>query len=277
MLFKKKKKQPVQATNPALSVEKGFAQDIGKRHQQQDAYGFSDFSDTLLCQEVGYLGVLADGMGGLEGGQEASQKAVRNIVDLYTNKSLKEPIDSALTRSIEATNDLVKKLGAAHGADGNMGTTIVCSVIKEGQLFYACAGDSRIYLVNEWRIHQLNVDHNYGMLLDEKADMGIISWEEADTDEQRGHLISYLGIDHLKYISGNTEPVKLYKEDMILMCSDGLTNGLNDYEIHQLIKKHQGQSVQAISEALVNETLKRDLTYQDNVTVVILKYKGEIV
>lgn len=277
MLFRKKKRQPVQATKSAVPIEKGFAQDIGKRNQQQDAYVFSDFSDTLLCHEVGYLSVLADGMGGLEGGQEASQKAVQNITELYTNKSLNEPIDSALIRSIETTNELVKKLGIEQGANGNMGTTIVCSVIKEGQLFYACAGDSRIYLVNQWRIHQLNVDHNYGMLLDEKADMGIISWEEADSDEQRGHLISYLGIDRLEYISGNIEPVKLYKDDMILMCSDGLTNGLNDFEIHQLIKAHQGQSVQAISEVLVYETLKRDLPYQDNVTVVLLKYKGEIV
>lgn len=277
MLFRKKKKQAVSTKKQMVVVEVGSTQNIGKRNQQQDAFGFSDFTDELLCHEIGFLGVLADGMGGLEGGQVASQKAVKNIIDLYTNKALTEPIDTALLRSLEASNELVKQLGREYGSSGNMGTTIVCSVIKEGQLFYACAGDSRIYLVNQWRIHQLNVDHNYGILLDEKADMGIISWEEADNDKQRGHLISYLGIDKLEYISGNKEPLQLYKDDMILMCSDGLTNGLNDYEIHQLIKQYQGQSAQAISEALVNETLKRDLPYQDNVTVVVLKYKGEII
>src|ERR1700675_1789495 len=106
----------------------GNAQHIGARPQQQDAFGFSDPSDKAFVNHGGFLGVVADGVGGLTHGSEASQSAVRTFLQAYHQKSLGETIPEALARSLREANAAVLRVASAPSAEG-AGTTLVAAVL----------------------------------------------------------------------------------------------------------------------------------------------------
>src|SRR5271154_3661002 len=126
----------------------GNAQNIGARPQQQDAFGFSDPSDRAFVTHGGFLGVVADGVGGLTHGSEASQSAVRAFLQAYRLKSPAEPIREALARSLRAANTAVLRVASAPSAEG-AGTTLIAAVLHGQSLYWISAGDSRIYLLHD--------------------------------------------------------------------------------------------------------------------------------
>src|SRR6516225_11406414 len=104
----------------------GNAQHIGARQQQQDAFGFSDPSDKAFVAHGGFLGVVADGMGGLTQGSEASSTAVRSFLQAYKLKTAKESVAEALTRSLLEANRAVLRV-AENASLGEVGTTLAAA------------------------------------------------------------------------------------------------------------------------------------------------------
>ena len=249
-----------------MAFAAGNAQNIGARAQQQDAFGFSDLSDRKFVAHGGFLGVVADGMGGLANGTEASLGAVRAFLAAYTRKSPEEAIPDALSRSLREANGEVLRL-AANSAGDELGTTLVAAALHDGVLHWLSVGDSRIYLLHGSELIQLTTDHIYAKDLNAKAAEGRISKDEAENHPERASLTSYLGQAEPKEVDQNRHPLAIAAEDCVVLCSDGLYRSLSEEEIVAAFQ----EGLQPACDALVAKVLAKRRRQQDNLTIIALK------
>ncbi len=250
-----------------MRFDPGNAQHSGSRQDQQDAFAFSDPADTRFIAHGGLLAVLADGMGGMEHGAEASRAAVRTFLQSYARKLPGESIPDALRRSLDSANAAVYEI--ARGSSG-AGTTLVAAVLHDSGLYWISAGDSGLYVLRNGYVTLLNARHNYGRELDASAASGRISEAEALAHPERDSLTSYLGARDVAEIDANPEPLPLAPNDRVLLASDGLFRTLADHEIASAVS---GES-QAACDELVRRVLAKQAHYQDNVTVMLIGVDG---
>ena len=249
-----------------MRIIPGNAQDIGRRKEQQDDFGFSDIENSNMVLHAGVLALLTDGMGGLSLGREAGQLAKITMLMEYEKKSNEETIPQALERSLVAANEAVLQLAQGEGLEGEIGTTLVAAVIKDYDLYWISVGDSHLYLFRDGRLHQLNADHNYAQRLAHMVAAGTINKDEAENHVDRKALTSYLGLAHLTEVDQNLKPFPLENGDRVLLCSDGLYGTLTEDEIASSLLK----GPQEAAENLVEQVLAKQRHHQDNVTVAIL-------
>jgi serine/threonine protein phosphatase PrpC len=247
----------------------GNAQHIGSRQQQQDAFGFSDPANAAFVSHGGFLGIVADGVGGLTHGSEASQSAVRAFIAAYHRKTPHESIQEALSRSLREANAAVLRVASEPSVEG-VGTTLAAAVIQDHSLHWVSAGDSRIYLLHDGHLTQVTADHIYARQLDEQAAQGIISRAAAQENSERGSLTSYLGQPELKEVDKNAHAVVLAPDDCVILCSDGFYRALDDAEIVGAFQS----DLQQACELLVNQGIAKQRKGQDNITVIALRQSG---
>jgi protein phosphatase len=137
----------------------GNAQHIGARPEQQDAFGFSDPGNREFVAHAGFLGVVADGMGGLAHGSAASQTAVLAFLQAYGRKKARESIPDALMRCLREANGAVLRVAEKISPRDELGTTLVAAVLHESCLYWVSCGDSRIYLARGKFLTRLTSDH----------------------------------------------------------------------------------------------------------------------
>ena len=252
----------------------GCCQDIGQRSSQQDDYFFSDMEDVTLTEKMGVLAILADGMGGLAFGREASRLAVQTIQSVYQERALAGiALPEALDQALRAADAAVSQFSLEKGQRGNVGTTTVAMVLHQGYLHWRSVGDSRLYLWRKPYLVSLTEDHDYGRQLDRDVQAGRIGQEEADRNPERRALTSFVGQGPMELIDGNRRPFKLRSGDRLLACSDGLYNGLETAEISQVL--NQSLTPQEAAENTVHKVLARQLHTQDNVTVLVIECDAE--
>jgi protein phosphatase len=247
----------------------GNAQHIGDREQQQDSFGFSDPSDKAFVRHGGFLGVVADGMGGLSNGQEASSAAVRSFLAAYQTKPATESVADALSRSLTEANRAVSRIVESSSASG-AGTTLVAAVVLDRELYWIAAGDSRIYWLHENQLTQLTADHIYAANLNRDVALGRISRKEAENHPERASLTSYLGQPEPALTDRNVKPLFLNSGDCVLLCSDGFYRALSPEEI---VDGFRGNPQHAC-DSLVEHVLSKGRKQQDNVTVIALKSRN---
>lgn len=248
-----------------MIVHPGNCQHIGARSSQQDAFGFSDKDDHAFAAHGGVLAVVADGMGGMDYGGEASYLAVRAFLHAYMAKHADEAVPAAMLRALGEANQAVGTL--AHPAsEKNVGTTLVAAVVHGDSLHWVSVGDSRLYLWRSGQLTQLSEDHTYANDLDRDVAKGNLSRRDAENHPQRSSITSYLGLAHLDLISKNTKPFPLVAGDRLLLCSDGLYAALEKTEITPLF----GREAQQTAEDMVALVLAKNRPGQDNLTVAIL-------
>ena len=253
-----------------MIVLPGNCQHIGARNSQQDAFGFSDKDDLAFVAHGGVLAVVADGMGGMAHGGEASHMAVRAFLQAYMAKSADETVPSALRRSLDEANQAVISL-AYQAEEENVGTTLVAAVIHGDALHWVSVGDSRLYLWRDRQLTQLSADHIYANDLDRDAANGNISREDAENHPERRSLTSYLGLMPLDLIDHNPQPFPLFDGDRLLLCSDGLYVALVESEIAPIFNRDAQQA----AEDLVALVLAKNRSGQDNLTVAILACESD--
>lgn len=246
----------------------GNAQHIGAREEQQDSFGFSDFENTDFVNSNGILAVVADGMGGMRLGKEASSAAVKKMLSGYMNKLLSMTIPEKLKSLLFDSNDAVQDMAQKAGLDYGVGTTLVAAAIHNGELYWISSGDSRIYLYRKRRLFQLTADHIYAKLLSEEVALGKTSKEDAEMNPDRNKLTSYLGKPDIDEIDRNEKPFLLRSGDKVLLCSDGLYGNLT---VEEILSEMEAPS-QLAAEALVRKVLLKNQIYQDNLTAVVLEY-----
>jgi len=244
----------------------GNAQHIGARQQQQDAFGFSDPSDKAFVAHGGFLGVVADGMGGLTQGSEASSTAVRSFLQAYKLKTAKESVAEALTRSLLEANRAVLRI-AENASSGEVGTTLAAAVMSGDSVYWISAGDSRIYWLRGTSLTRLTADHVYATKLNRESAQGKISREEARSHPERASLTSYLGQNELELVDRNNQPLTVHPDDCVILCSDGLYRALAEDEIVGAFR----DDLQHACDMLVKQVLAKQRKQQDNLTIIALK------
>ena len=250
-----------------MKFSPGNAQHIGARSEQQDAFGFSDHSQTSFVAHGGVVAVIADGMGGLAHGSEASHTAVSAFLKAYQSKAQDEAIPDALLRSIHTANEAVAALAHAAGTKNGLGTTLAAAVMHDQSLYWISAGDSRVYFHREGHLTCLTADHTYAADLSEQVDKGEITQAAALTHPERASLTSYLGLDTLPKVERSLRPFPVQPGDCTLICSDGLYRALSEEEIAAGLQNESSQ----ICDVLVQRALAKGIPAQDNITVLTLK------
>ena len=248
----------------------GAHQNQGKRKEQQDSFGFYDSKDAEFEKHAGKLAIVADGMGGLAQGKDASEMAIKKFIESYSHKKPEESVSVALLRALHYSNARVFEYSESQGKDGKIGTTLVAAVIKDNELFWISVGDSRIYLLQQDQISLLTTDHSYETRLEELYAQGKIEKEDAESHPQKASLTSYIGSEEIEYIARNTSPLKIFPNDKVLLCSDGLYSRFKNNDFVSIIGADPTQSCKN----LVEEKLKLNIKSQDNLTAAILQKGG---
>jgi serine/threonine protein phosphatase PrpC len=244
-------------------VEVASLTDVGcQRQDNEDSYLYWEPAGDQEFQRKGRLAVIADGMGGHEGGQEASRIAVETVREVYEQSFSDDP-QAALADSFIAAHARIQDFAERHPAFYGMGTTCTAFVLRDRQLYFAHVGDSRLYLVRAARILRLTRDHSYvGRLVES----GIVRPEDAEKHPQRHILTAALGAGRELAVDGAEQGVALQEGDDLLLCTDGLWSVISEQELETTVTAHAPLESCA---ALVK--LARDRGGPDNITLQILR------
>ena len=253
-----------------LTVYPSNYQNQGMRESQQDSFAISNLENKKQVKKKGVVAVLADGMGGLEKGGDASKVAVDAFLNRYLELDSNTTIMHQMLQALYVSNNAVFDLAFQDGVSYDLGTTLIAVLIHENNLFWVSAGDSRVYLFRKGELKQLTMDHVYANHLKMELENGLISEEYANDHPEKDHLTSYLGIQDLKEVDYNETPLPLLNGDIIMLCSDGLYDVVSEDEIISILRD---SNLQDSAEKLVNAALQKNLEYQDNVTVINLYCK----
>jgi len=199
--------------------------DIGKRRAMNQDYVFTSENPV---GNLPNLFIVADGMGGHNGGGYASEFAVSVVCKTVEESENKLP-RKVLEEAIKEANREVRKRASEDPELGGMGTTMVAATINGNCLHVANVGDSRLYVVGE-EIRQITTDHSY---VEEMVRMGGLDRESARTHPKKNIITRAIGADD--EVVPDFFTVKLQAGDIVLMCSDGLTNMLDDEEIRMIL------------------------------------------
>ena len=234
--------------------------DVGKvREMNQDAYYISDSSSEVK------LYLLADGMGGYNGGEIASKLAVQTAKNYIENnfKDIEKDKDSIiqlLGSSMEYANMVVYEKSKETPELQGMGTTLEICLIYNNKAYIGHVGDSRIYRVRKQFIRKLTQDHSYVQKLVKE---GTITKEQAEHHPQKNMLMKALGCN--AFVEPDVMVKGFLKDDIIIMCSDGLSNLVDQETIYEMASKNIEQGTKDLVQ------LAKDRGGYDNITVVIIK------
>lgn len=235
--------------------------DIGRKRKTNQ--------DSLFLGVGRKLFVVADGMGGHNGGDIASQMAVK-VLPEFVEKNLSLEPELLVNNSIKETNLKIKEFGEAHTELVGMGTTIVTFYFKGQNIYVGNVGDSRGYLINQKKIYQLTRDHS---LVQEKLIHGIYDREQAALDPQKNVLVRSVGFED--EIDVDVFIYKVNKNDIFLCCSDGLHGKVSDEDILYLVNKYipepaaaTQKSADLVIRALIDQANENG--GQDNITAIII-------
>lgn len=249
-----------------LHMDIGCSSIIGTRNYQQDALFANQYDNGMT------LAVICDGMGGLNGGEIASNTAVRKLVEDFGRVKAFGDVPEFLKREVIMLDECVADLEDEHGNALGGGCTLVCVVTMGNGMYFITAGDSRIYIIRDNAIQAINRDHNFRLQLDTMLKTGQITEKDYEMQENQAEaLISYLGMGNISLMDSNTEPFYLEEGDMILLCSDGLYKRLSNDQILDIVLDNQN-SMQQIAERLNQVVMQLTQRNQDNTSIILLRY-----
>lgn len=233
--------------------------DIGRRRKLNQDYVF--VSDKPLGN-LPNIFIVADGMGGHNAGDYASKYTVETMKEEIARSFEKNPV-KILGMAIEIANDHIRKKASEEEALSGMGTTVVAATcLGDKYLEVANVGDSRLYVVNDRKIEQITRDHS---LVEEMVRMGGIDRASARSHPDKNIITRAIGAKDT--VEVDFFHVELAPGDIVLMCSDGLTNMLEDEEIRMILSSPG--SVGEKAEELVKSA--NDNGGRDNISVIVIE------
>jgi protein phosphatase len=247
---------------PSLpAVEIALRTDPGRDPEKQVNEDAAAHAETRL----GILAVVCDGMGGHAGGKEASELALRTIVDHVQNAPNDTSARDALKKGIEEANRRVCEMPIAeHGL--RPGSTVVCVLAHARGAEIAHVGDSRVYLVHAGAISQVTKDHS---MVQEMVDRNLIRAEDAATHPDANKILRALGIAKDVDVDVRHEPIVYTAGDVFVLCSDGLSDLVGASEILQIAGSHP--PAQAAGQLV---DLANARGGHDNVTAMVVRMKS---
>ena len=244
-------------------IKTAYASSIGRiRKSNQDSVQVFENKNKVT------LAIVCDGMGGHQGGDVASTMAVSHLghsfaaTDFTDCRRAKNWLDVQLS----SENETILKTADRFPDLNGMGTTIVLAIVFDHEALIAHLGDSRAYSYANGNFSQLVEDHS---LVNELVKMGQITKQQAKNHPQKNIITQSLGV------SGTIDPeyrqVNLKEHDLLLLCTDGLTNSLTDPQIQQILAT-RGLSLKDQCHKLINEANR--LGGGDNITVCLISNEG---
>jgi PPM family protein phosphatase len=248
-------------TKPGIEIA-GLT-DVGLlRENNEDSYLYWEPASDEEFRRKGRLAIIADGMGGYEGGQEASRLAVETVRDFYDGNFDGDPQKTLIT-AIERAHLTIQQYAGDHPSLTGMGTTCTAMSIVAGRLSFAHVGDSRLYLIRPETLSRLTRDHSYvGRLVES----GIVRSEDAEMHPQRHILTAALGSGKEVTPDVPERAILLEKGDSLLLCTDGLWSIVPEQQMAHVIRSYSPQK--ACSELV---KLALDRGGPDNVTVMVMR------
>ncbi len=238
-------------TDAASITHKGLV-----RKENEDNMGYAHTPN-------GHVFVVCDGMGGHVGGKEASQTAVNAILEFMKAKPYVN-IPKAIAEAIKYANKKVYEKAQQNPSLKGMGTTVVMAVVKDDKIYIGHVGDSRIYLFTDGKLVQLTKDHSFVQKL---YDMGIINEEEKRKHPRKNEITRALGLNATVTPAVPAEPLLLKNNDILLLCSDGLTDMVEDQHIARILGENP--DVKQAAQKLIKAALEGG--GKDNVTLQLIK------
>ena len=261
--------QVANLTETATRAEKkiGFATHVGM-HRQLNEDSMASLEVTAAYESKTRKRVLllvADGMGGHNAGEIASQIGSETIVNalaqlLSSKEENASRYDEALRAAISLANQRILETSIQNPGSEGMGTTVTLAIIDGNQLHTANVGDSRCYIINEEELWQFTKDHSYVQQL---VDQGQITREEARTHPRRNEITRVVG--YYGVVEVDTGVTSLDENDLVLICSDGLTAHVEDDELKRIVLDHTDP--QKACDELIE--LANSRGGRDNISVII--------
>ena len=257
-------KIPFLNRNKSIKLKVAFASDVGLKRANNEDNGSAVSGKESPEGTQGIL-IVADGMGGHDAGEVASAIAVESLLRQLSTLSQDTTMPQGgyseiLGNMLQKANSEIREAGRESG-NHNMGTTCTIALLSGNSLNIAHIGDSRGYLLREGNLNQLTSDHS---LVAEMVEAGGLTPEEAENHPRRNVITRALGIEDT--IEGEISSVELMKNDLILLCSDGLHGLVNDVEITSILNE---SNIDKACDLLINKAL--EMGGNDNVTVAIGK------
>ncbi len=233
------------------------ATDVGKvRKVNQDCV----FSSTVPVGCLPNLFIVADGMGGHKAGDIASRLTVDSVVDKLSKVNSKDYISVITDTIIKVNKEVIDKAAESQDYEG-MGTTLVVATVFENILKVANVGDSRLYVIGE-DIIQITRDHS---LVEEMVTNGQLARADARVDKRKNIITRAIGGE--SKVEAEMFSVELKPKDKILMCSDGLSNMVDDTEILEIINREP--DIEKAARMLIDAANENG--GKDNISVVIVE------
>lgn len=241
-----------------------FKSDRGKVRQHNE-----DNGGIFINSEGVHLAIVADGMGGHRAGDVASMMTIEMLKESWQQSSQIETANDAdewLRIHISKVNEALFQHAENNSECQGMGTTIVAAICTEKFATIANIGDSRCYLFNESGFKQVTEDHS---LVNELVRTGQITKEAAENHPRKNVLLRALGTE--TKVEMDVLTVIFEEDNMILLCSDGLSNKLSEQEMLEIIQNDQPFEDKANSFI----DLANDYGGEDNITLVLIQYNDE--
>jgi serine/threonine protein phosphatase PrpC len=236
------------------------ATDIGRKRKTNQ--------DSICVDHQHHFYAVADGMGGHNGGDIASQMSVAVMPTFLDQNKSEEPQLMMKNLIQEVNRTILAKANQTPELQG-MGTTVSAIYFANQQLVIGNVGDSRVYMINNHNIYQMTRDHSF---VQEKLNMGIYTREEAVSDPQKNVLVRSVGFE--ADVQVDVFNYRICKNDMFMICSDGLHGKVSDGDILHIIQKNitnpancQLSDVESAVKELIYQA--NDNGGQDNISVIL--------
>jgi PPM family protein phosphatase len=247
-----------------------------KGKNNEDRYSVSSYQRVNEAGQPVLLAIVSDGIGGHQAGEVAAEVAVKTITQGVAASDLVDPLKT-LDDAIVRTGDRIREMAEADLSKKGMGATCACALIVGNRLYTTSVGDSRIYLLRGETIRKISIDHTW---IQEAIDMGILSPEEARGHPNAHVIRRYLGSqqqvkpdqrlrlnpDETDEQSEANQGLRLVSGDCLLLCSDGLTDLVEDAEILAALRS---KKLDVSVDGLVD--LANERGGHDNITIIALQ------
>ncbi|MDE2369827.1 MAG: Stp1/IreP family PP2C-type Ser/Thr phosphatase [Burkholderiales bacterium] len=232
----------------------------------------SNNEDSVATDDGVALAVLADGMGGYNAGEVASNMATTFIhteLGRWLREASSQASDAEVRRAmdicVDNANRAIFNAANANPQFAGMGTTLVVAVFRDDHVLLGHVGDSRCYRLRAGRLQQITRDHS---LLQEQIDAGLITPEQAAYSANKNLVTRAVGVEDTVLLETHQHEVQ--PGDVYLMCSDGLSDMLDDAGIAQVLQAHD--TLESCARALIDGA--NDAGGKDNISVILVRASG---
>ena len=268
----------IRTTNSSLEVAAATHPGLAGR-PNEDRFAVSSYRLSETDATPSVFAVVSDGIGGHRAGEVAAEMAVENISHMVAQSNARRPLD-VLDHAIQVTSDAIAAKARDDTQRLGMGTTCACAWVIGSQLFIASVGDSRVYLMRSGSLMQLTVDHTW---VQEAVERGILEPEDVRKHPNVHVIRRYLGSsrppradirmrltkDETDTQARSHQGLHLLPGDLLLLCTDGLTEVVEDGDIEAVLR---GLEPHSAAQALVDLACSRQAN--DNITLVLLQVPG---